>query len=255
MADQIKNFNKYLSIAKEAATDAGEYLQKVSKSRLKIITEPKRDIKLEADIESEKIVIDILKDKSNFPILTEEQGSIEIENVIVDRKYKWIVDPLDGSMNFSRGIDYCCVSIALWQDSNPILGVVYDFNRNEMFSGLVNHGAWLNDVQIHASKISKESDAVFATGFPVNMDFSQKSLISMTQKFSKYKKIRMIGSAALSLAYVACGRFDIYHEKNIKVWDVAAGLALVVASGGKIKCRNFPELKMVYASGFALSIP
>ena len=206
-------------------------------------------------MESETLILNILKRDSDFPILSEESGWVNISNSPMEKEYLWVVDPLDGSMNFSRGIDMCCVSIALWENANPVLGVIYDFNREELFTGLINHGAWLNDVQIHASKISKESDAVFATGFPVNMDFSQKSLISMTQKFSKYKKIRMIGSAALSLAYVACGRFDIYHEKNIKVWDVAAGLALVVASGGKIKCRNFPELKMVYASGFALSIP
>ena len=254
MADQIKNFNKYLSIAKEAATDAGEYLQKVSKSRLKIITEPKRDIKLEADIESEKIVIDILKDKSNFPILTEEQGSIEIENVIVDRKYKWIVDPLDGSMNFSRGIDYCCVSIALWQNSNPILGVVYDFTRNEFFTGLVNEGAWLNGNPITTSKVTKKSKSVLATGFPVSMDYSEKALSNFAQDIRKYKKIRMIGSAALSLAYVACGRFDRYHEKNIKIWDVAAGLALVKAAGGIVEFSGYPENNIinVHCSGTGL---
>ena len=244
-----KERKKYLSVAKEAATVAGEYLQKASKSRVKIIDEPDRDIKLEADIESEKIIIDILKGKSKFPILTEEQGFVNISNVAEEEEYKWIVDPLDGSMNFARGFDICCVSIALWENNNPILGVVYDFNREELFTGLISEGAWLNDNKIYASKISMESDAVLATGFPVSMNFSQKSLSAFTKNFSKYKKIRMIGSAALSLAYVASGRFDIYREKNIKIWDVAAGLALVKASGGAIQCIGFPESDIVYASG------
>ena len=249
MTLSIEDRKKYLSIAKKAATTAGKYLQKVKGSKLKIIAEPDRDIKLQADIESEQIIIDILRDKSNFPILTEEQGSIEIENVVVDGKYKWIVDPLDGSMNFSRGIDVCCVSIALWQDSNPVLGVVYDFNRNEMFSGLVNGGARLNGNPIYTEEVTEKSNAVLATGFPVSMDFSEEALSSFARDISKYKKIRMIGSAALSLAYVACGRFDIYYETNIKIWDVAAGLALVKAAGGIIKYRGFPESNIVDAMG------
>ena len=248
MTYQIEDCNKYLSIAKEAATAAGKYLQKASKSRAKIISEPDRDIKLEADIESENIIIDILKDKSNFPILTEEQGAIDVSNDVKERQYQWIVDPLDGTMNFSRGFDVCCVSIALWQDTNPILGIVYDFNRNELFTALVNEGAWLNGNPIQMNHVLKESDAVFATGFPVSMDFSEEALSSFAQDIRKYKKIRMIGSAALSLAYVACGRFDIYHEKNIKIWDVAAGLALVKAAGGTIKLNGFPSTNIVNVS-------
>lgn len=246
----LENFSEYLSLAKEAATAAGEYLNQVSKSRIKIIDEPDRDIKLQADIESEQIIIDILRDKSNFPILTEEQGSIEIENVVVDGKYKWIVDPLDGSMNFSRGVDVCCVSIALWQDSNPVLGVVYDFNRNEFFTGLVNEGAWLNGYLISTRKVREKSNAILATGFPVSMDYSEKALSSYANDIRKYKKIRMIGSAALSLAYVSCSRFDFYHEKNIKIWDVAAGLALVQAAGGTIECEGYPGSEIVNVTGY-----
>jgi len=237
----IEDRKKYLSVAKEAAIAAGEYLKQASGSRIKIIDEPDRDVKLEADIESEKIILNILQGKSSFPILTEEQGFVNISNATEEEKYKWIVDPLDGSMNFSRGVDLCCVSIALWKNNNPILGVIYDFNHKELFTGLINKGAWLNDNPIQKNNVLKKSDAVFATGFPVNMDFSPKSLSNIAQSFGKYKKIRMIGSAALSLAYVACGRFDIYHEKNINIWDVAAGLALVKAAGGSIEYLGFPE--------------
>ena len=243
------DYSEYLLVAQEAATTAGKYLQKASKSRAKIISEPDRDIKLEADIESEKIIINILKGKSNFSILTEEQGSIDVSNDVKERQYKWIVDPLDGTMNFSRGFGICCVSIALWQDTNPVLGVVYDFNQDELFTGLVNQGAWLNGNPITASKVSKKSKAVLATGFPVSMDYSEKALLSFAQNIRKYKKIRMIGSAALSLAYVACGRFDIYFEKNIKIWDVAAGLALVKACSAYTNIKFYPNLIEVDAIG------
>jgi len=245
---QIQDLKKYLSIAKEAATTAGKYLQKASKSRAKIISEPDRDIKLEADIESEKIIINILKGKSNFSILTEEQGSIDVSNDVKEREYKWIVDPLDGTMNFSRGFGICCVSIALWQDTNPVLGVVYDFNQDELFTGLVNEGAWLNGNPISTGEVTEKSNAVLATGFPVSMDFSEEVLSSFAREISNYKKIRMIGSAALSLAYVACGRFDIYIEKNIKIWDVAAGLAVVKAAGGKITINGFPSSNKIIAT-------
>ena len=249
MTYQIEDSNKYLSIAKEAATAAGKYLQKVIGPKTKIIANPHRDIKLEADFKSEQIIIDILKDKSNFPILSEERGSIEIKNAIEEEQYKWIVDPLDGSMNFSRGIGVCCVSIALWQDSYPVLGVIYDFNRNEYFTGVANEGAWLNGNPISTGKVKEITNAVLATGFPVSMDYSNKALSSFVLDISRYKKIRMIGSAALSLAYVACGRFDIYYEKSIKIWDVAAGLALVKAAGGTIECIGFPESDVVDATG------
>ena len=246
MADEYQG---YLSIAVEAAKTAGKFLQDVSKSNIQIVEDLTRDIKLKADMESETLILNILKQNSHFPILTEERGLVTTSNSPMEKEYQWIVDPLDGSMNFSRGVDVCCVSIALWQDSNPVLGVVYDFNRNEIFTGFVNGGAWLNGNPISTGKVREKSKSVLATGFPVSMNFSQKSLSTFTQNFSKYKKIRMIGSAALSLAYVASGRFDIYQEKNIKIWDVAAGLALVKAAGGAIQCIGFPESDIVYASG------
>lgn len=250
MTFQLEDSNKYLSVAKEAATAAGEYLKQTSKSSIKIIDEPDRDIKLKADIESEKIILNILQGKSSFPILTEEQGFVNTSNGAEEEKYQWIVDPLDGSMNFSRGIDVCCVSIALWQDSNPVLGVVYDFNRNEFFTGLVNEGAWLNGYLISTRKVREKSNAILATGFPVSMDYSEKALSSYANDIRKYKKIRMIGSAALSLAYVSCSRFDFYHEKNIKIWDVAAGLALVQAAGGTIECEGYPGSEIVNVTGY-----
>lgn len=194
-----------------------------------------RDIKLEADYKLEKFIIDNIALQSKYPILSEECG-------IVNRSgnsdvYRWIIDPLDGSLNYYRGIPMSCISISLWKDMNPILGVVFDFNHGETFTGLVGKGAWLNDRPIRLSDITEKSKAVLCTGFPVSTDFSKKALIDFTDDIRNFKKIRLLGSAALSLAYVACGRADYYRENGIKIWDVAAGLSLVKAAGGIVRIK------------------
>ena len=131
----------------------------------------------------------------------------------------------------------CCISIALWS-SEPILGVVYDFNRDELFTGVTGVGAWCNDLPISPSGISSPKNAILTTGFPVNRNFSSNSLDIFLQNIINFKKIRLFGSAALSLAYVACGRVDAYLEEDIMLWDVAAGIALIKASNGFIRIEN-----------------
>ena len=147
--------------------------------------------------------------------------------------YQWIVDPLDGSLNFSRSIPICCISIALWKGVEPLLGVIYDFNRDECFVGLVNSKCELNKKEITTSNVKEKYKAILATGFPTNTDFTQNELQKIVIDIQQFKKIRLLGSAALSLAYVACGRVDYYYE-NIKIWDVAAGLALIKSLGGVV---------------------
>ncbi len=114
----------------------------------------------------------------------------------------------------------------------PLFGVVYDFNREELFTGIVGEGAWLNDLPISISTTKNASNAILATGFPTSSDFSKDALLKVVDNIKRYQKIRLLGSAALSLAYVACGKVDVFQEKNIKIWDVAAGIALVKAAGG-----------------------
>jgi len=244
----------YLSVAEKAAKTSGEYLRQVMNSNIQIVKQLARDVKLEVDLKSESIIINILKKESDFPILTEERGLINVSNFINDSEYQWIVDPLDGSLNFSRNIPICCVSIALWKDAEPLLGVIYDFNRNEIFTGSVNKGAWLNGQKISTNKVKEKSKAILATGFPVSTDFSKDALLDFVEDVRSYMKIRLFGSAALSLAYVSCGRADVYKENSIKIWDVAAGLALVKAAGGKIVCNGYPESNIVNASGSSTSL-
>lgn len=222
---------EWLSIAEAAALEAGAYLLDSAGSKAKVNLEAGRDIKLGADVKSESIIVEHLNKETDFSILSEENGQIKRN----DTKFTWIVDPLDGSLNYSRGIPLCCVSIALWEDMNPIFGIVYDFYRSEVYSGIVGKGARLNGVSIESSTVDRKEKAVLCTGFPVSTDFSSEGLMHFIKDIQEYKKIRLLGSAALSLVYVASGKADAYMENDIMIWDVAGGIAILKASGGSVQ--------------------
>jgi len=226
-----KNLDKYLVIAEEAAVSAGKYLAGYTKDDILIDSEQRRDVKISADRDSEKIIIDILRAKSDLAILSEEKG-LTGEGTR-NSNLRWVVDPLDGSLNFLRGIPNCCVSIGLCDENKPVLGAIYDFNRKELFTGIAEVGAWLNGSAITVSEINTKHEAVLFTGFPANTDFSSDALRNYIEQIRTFKKIRLIGSAALSLAYVAAGRSDAYFERDIMFWDIAAGLAVLSGAGGE----------------------
>lgn len=238
-------WDKELELAKQAALAAGSFLQKADRND--ILSTKGRDIKHRADLNSENIILSFLKQNSDYAFLAEESG----KHGAVSRNVPlWIIDPLDGTLNYSRLISFCCVSIALWQGNSPLLGVIYDFNHNDLFYGIPAQGAWLNGVRIYSSTVKHRKHAVLATGFPVNRDFSDNSLFDFIADVQNFKKIRLFGSAALSLAYVACGRVDAYREEDIMFWDVAAGIALVEASNGYVKhlsSGDNDQKKSIYA--------
>ena len=219
-----------LNIAKNAALEAADLLRK-SKNNIIINKSEGKDIKLQSDLDSENIVIQILKENSDFDILSEEYGFLKGNS---PSNLKWIIDPLDGSLNFSRNLPLSCISIALWDSKNPILGVIFDFNSNLLYSGIIGEGAWCNDTSITVSNIYKKSNSIICTGFPVYSSFDDKSISNFIAEIQDFKKVRLLGSAALSLAFVATGSVEVYKENNIAIWDVAAGLAIVKAAGGKI---------------------
>ena len=252
MAASLENL---LALAAEAARKASGLLKQIRDKGLTVIANQERDIKLAADQASEKVILKVLQDNSSFPILTEEQG--QVAGGEGDTDFCWIVDPLDGSLNYFQGIPLCCVSIGLWRKQEPLLGVVYDFNREELFTGIVGQGAWMNGSAIHTSATAEPRKAIVCTGFPVSTDFSTEALFKFVQQVRCYKKVRLLGSAALSLAYVAAGRADCYYERDIKIWDVAGGSALVKAAGGKIvqTASSAPNAVTVYAGGPSLTEP
>ena len=223
-----------LKVAKSAALAAGEIL-KTKKSGLNVETfSSERDIKLEADLVAETLIKEIIEDESNIPILAEESGKSS-ENL---GDIFWVIDPLDGTANYSRNIPICCVSIALIKNLIPVIGVIYDFNNNDLYIGSSEQEAMLNDKKILVSQTSKKHDGILVTGLPNATDYSDQAMINMVKDFQGWRKVRMIGSAAMASAYVASGKADVYKELGTYLWDVAAGAAIVNAAGGTANILN-----------------
>ena len=217
-----------VKVANNAALKAGTYLRDNKNLDKEIYLEKGRDIKLEIDRNSEKIIYEELKG-TKISFLGEEFGlKKKSEDGLL-----WVVDPLDGTSNYFRGIDQCCVSIALMQNESSLLGAVYNFNSNDIYYASKGNGAYLNDIKIKVSSISDKSSASLTTGFPASE--KTKDTLDFLGDLSDWKKIRMFGSAALSCAYIASGKCDVYLEKGIYLWDIAAGICLVEEAGGNVK--------------------
>ncbi|HEY1707258.1 MAG TPA: inositol monophosphatase [Rhizomicrobium sp.] len=195
-----------------------------------VLSQIDRDVKLAQDKRSEAAIVEFLQARSPHAILTEEAGWVSALSS-PDALY-WALDPLDGSHNYACGVPLCCVSLALCRGARPIAGCIYDFAREETIWGGADYGLWLNDVRLDAAPPNPGN--TLATGFPVGGAENAAALLELRGEVAGYKKIRMIGSAALSLAWVARGLFDAYAENGIRWWDVAGGLALVEGAGGGI---------------------
>ncbi len=224
------NLEAELNLAKAAGRRASKRLRRRETSDLAVDSAAGRDIKLAADREVEAIILEELQ-RSPHPVLAEESGDGGIDR---ERPY-WVVDPLDGTFNYHRGIPHFCTSIGLWQGDRPLLGVIGDVPGERLYSGVVGAGAWLDNQPIRVSPQRSAAQAVLATGFPVGRSFAEESLREFTARVQQFKKIRLFGSAAMSLAYVADGMVDAYAEDGINLWDIAAGAALVLAAGGSIE--------------------
>ena len=219
------NLNELKDLAMHAATKAGTFLNKNKLEKKEIFREEGRDIKLIIDQETEKLIRLSLQ-STNIPILGEEYGGA------ISKKRFWVIDPIDGTANYFRGLDECCISIALMEGDEALIGIIYNFNNNQMFAATKNGGAFLNDAKISVSNIDLKSKASIITGFPASE--SIESSINFLEGLKGWKKVRMFGSAALSCAYVASGKCDYYAEKGVFLWDFAAGICLVKEAGGNI---------------------
>jgi myo-inositol-1(or 4)-monophosphatase len=223
----------WLEIAKSAALKGGKYLLENQGKELKILLNQGRDIKLQLDIDTEQLIKDTLKSQSTFSILGEETG---LTNDVGE--FYWVVDPLDGTSNFLRDIPISCVSIALMQKLQPILGVIYDFNHDDLYFGHIESQAFVNQVEIIVSDYSEKSKSTLVTGIPAKTNYSDNEFKNMIDDFQQWKKVRMIGSAAMASIYVASGKADTYKENGIFLWDIAAGAAIVNAAGGLASITN-----------------
>jgi myo-inositol-1(or 4)-monophosphatase len=231
------DINKELVIAKKAIFEAGNLLLKKKEILIEVILSTNKDIKLKADILAEKAIKAIIENESDYPILAEESGlsSKDIPNIF------WVVDPLDGTANYARNIPICCVSIALISNLKPILGVIYDFINDDLYEGSIYTKALLNNEEISVSKVKNSSEGILITGLPNNTDYSDNALLKMVKDFQNWRKVRMIGSAAMASVYIASGKADLYTEKKTYLWDIAAGAAIVNAAGGEASIVNQNE--------------
>ncbi len=225
----------WLRIAENVSQEAGDYLrQGLARSR-QINFQDESDVKLQADLDSENLIRKILSDRTQLPVIGEEKGGDP--GLLSTNSHFWVVDPLDGTYNYLRNQPQTCVSIGLMQGTEFIGGVVYDFNRNELFSGSTEKPLSINNEFITPRWADALNQACLMTGFPARMDCSEKSIRLFVNQVHKFKKVRMIGSAAIALSTVASGRADAYFENSICLWDIAAGAALVKAAGGYIKLK------------------
>ena len=223
----MQSISPHLNIMIKASEKASKVLIRDfgEVEKLQVSNKGPSDFVTNADLKEEKIIIEELKRaKPNYSILSEEKG---LENN-KDRK-TWIIDPIDGTINFLHGIPHFAISIALKDDDEIIAGVIYDPIKDEMFYAEKNNGAFFNNQRIRVSKRNNISECLFATSgeIELNYDFS----------------FRKTGSAALDLAYVAAGRYDGFFQKKLKIWDIAAGLIILKEAGGLINEINISSTK------------
>ena len=185
----------------------------------------------EADLASEKAIFEVIKASCpDHYILSEEAGEIKM-----DSEYKWLIDPIDGTVNFANGIPLCCVSVALEKNGEMILGAVFNPIYNEFFFAEKGFGASLNDKRINVSEKNELSSSCLVTGFPYSYLDMENGPLQVFERFIRRGiPVRRLGSAAIDLCWVAAGRFDGFYEHKLQAWDTAAGTLIVEEAGGKI---------------------
>ena len=221
-----------LNIAIQAATKAGKLMMRYYDriDTITVTTKGHRDLVTEVDLMVEQeISAHLHKAFPKHGILCEEGTSHAGDD------YQWIIDPIDGTMNFVHGFPQFSVSIALQHKQETVAGLVYDPIRHEMFTALRGSGARLNNRRIRVSKAKHLKDGLIGTGFPIRAPEKLPSyLAGFNRVIEQCSGIRRAGSAAMDLAYVAAGRLDGYWETNLSIWDIAAGVLLVKEAGGLI---------------------
>ena len=222
-----------LNTAVKAARKAAAIITRASYDvdKLTIRSKRKNDFVSEVDHAAEDAIIGVLRDAyPDHGFLAEESGETQSE-----REYVWVIDPLDGTTNFLHGVPQYCVSIALMQKGVAQQAVVFDPNRNELFTASKGAGAFLNDRRIRVSRTDKVEEALVGTGFPFREFANVDDYLRMMKNvMAGTAGMRRPGAAALDLAWVAAGRFDAFFEMGLSPWDMAAGALLVREAGGLV---------------------
>ena len=232
------DYQHELDIATEAARTAGAHILKHVGQANDVREKGIHDLVTEVDEAAQRIILDILN--SAFPdydTLAEEDTSaadLRATRAHADRP-RWIIDPVDGTTNFTHGVPPFCVSIALQDGPDLVLGVVYELSADELFAAVRGRGLTLNGAPVGVSETEALADSLVTTGFPFREYWYIDAYLATIKQFMlSTRGIRRPGSAAADLAYVACGRFDVFFEAGLAPWDVAAGIVLVREGGGRV---------------------
>lgn len=223
---------QYLSLAKKIALDVGSYQLGELRKKRTIRYKGKFDIVTEVDKECERRIVTAIR--QTFPghdILAEEGSNRE-----TDSDWRWIIDPLDGTVNYSHRYPLFCVSIALQYRGETVVGVVYEPNRGELFTAIRGEGAFLNEEEkLQVSDTPRVYEAMIATGFGYNVAEAERNNIPEFNRFiTQCHALRRDGVAAVDLCYIACGRYDGFWELYLHPWDIAAGGLIIEEAGGRV---------------------
>jgi myo-inositol-1(or 4)-monophosphatase len=232
-----------LNFALETARDAGQILLEKFGRDIGIHKKGEINLVTEADLASEALIIERIK--SHYPkhaILAEEAGEAVV--VGAETAWKWIIDPLDGTTNYAHGYPCFCVTIALEHQGEIVIGVTFDPTRNEIFAAEKGRGATLNGKPIRVSKTDDLGNALIVTGFPYDFKSRPAFARHLTEFLLRSRGVRRDGSAAIDMAYVACGRYDGFWEEGLNPWDVAAGKLLIEEAGGQLSAYDGSPLSV-----------
>ncbi len=245
---------KALATAVRAARAAGKLMRQNLRAAKVVNATTAYDIKLELDVCCQKLIEKNLR--AAFPkiALLGEEG----DSGAVNEEYRWVVDPIDGTVNFAYGIPHACVSIALQQhqargnDHASIVGVVYDPFQDELWTAIRGGPARLNGRVIHVSRRRELAEGLVSIGFGKSRQNLLRGLPQFAWLVRRVRKVRMMGAGALGLTYVASGRYDAYLERKVSLWDVAAGGLIVECAGGRFWTERIPgrhKFRMVASNG------
>lgn len=247
----MKLLHAELALARSTAADA---LQVLSSLRPEVASFGideclPREMKTAADRILEDVILASLR-TTGLEIMSEETGLVGNGN---QNGLRWVVDPLDGTVNFMRGLAPCSVSLALCHGRVPLLGVVGEFPSGKIAWGGIGYGAFLSEMPIRVSTIANRRQAVICSGFPSRFEFDDEGMNWIASTLKPYAKVRMMGAASLSLLQVAKGAAEAYSERDIMIWDVAAGLAILQGAGGSftmVKSHHADAFNVFASNGF-----
>ncbi|TYP95516.1 myo-inositol-1(or 4)-monophosphatase [Fodinibius salinus] len=227
----MSKYLEELTVSKKAVKSAAEIIQNYQTERnFSVDYKGKNDLVTEADVKAEEQILSIIE--SNFPadyILAEESA----EELTLPEERTWLIDPIDGTTNFAHGFPVYCVSIGLWENRKPQVGVVLEVSSGELFTALNGHGAYRNGNPISVSKCDDPQKAMVGTGFPYNdMSLVDHYLQFFRMLMNNVQAVRRAGAASYDLCCVACGRFDGFYEYALNPWDVGAAALIVQEAGG-----------------------